>query len=46
VLDHPLTEDAVEGHSGYAIWVGNPVALKRHTLPRGRGGRLLSEVSA
>ena len=46
VLVHPLTEDAVEDHSGYAIWLGNPVELKLHTLPRGRGGRLSSGVSA
>jgi len=40
ILVHPLTEDAVEDHSSYAIWLGNPVELKLHTLPRGRGGRL------
>jgi DOPA 4,5-dioxygenase len=42
VLVHPLTLDAVEDHSGYAIWLGNPVPLKLNTLPRGRGGRLPS----
>ena len=46
VLIHPLTEDAVEDHSSYAIWLGNPVALKLHTLPRGRGGRLPSGITA
>ncbi|HEU0154673.1 MAG TPA: DOPA 4,5-dioxygenase family protein [Stellaceae bacterium] len=46
VLVHPLTEDAVEDHSSYAIWLGNPVALKLHTLPRGRGGRLPSGGSS
>ena len=46
VLVHPLTEDAVEDHSSYAIWLGNPVELKLNTLPRGRGGRLPSGVSA
>jgi aromatic ring-cleaving dioxygenase len=46
VLVHPLTEDAVEDHSSYAIWLGNPVELKLNTLPRGRGGRLPSAVSA
>ncbi len=46
VLVHPLTEDAVEDHSSYAIWLGNPVELKLHTLPRGRGGRLPNGVSA
>ncbi|HEY1260320.1 MAG TPA: DOPA 4,5-dioxygenase family protein [Stellaceae bacterium] len=46
VLVHPLTTDAVADHSSYAIWLGNPVALKLHTLPHGRGGRLPSGVSA
>src|SRR5438128_6290308 len=46
VLVHPLTENAVEDHSSYAIWRGNPVELKLHTLPRGRGGRLPSGVIA
>jgi aromatic ring-cleaving dioxygenase len=45
VLVHPLTTDAVEDHSGYAIWLGNPVKLKLHTLPRGRGGQLPSGVT-
>ena len=40
VLVHPLTTDAVEDHSSYAIWLGNPVELKLHTLPHGRGGQL------
>ena len=46
VLVHPLTTDAVEDHSSYAIWLGNPVELKLHTLPHGRGGQLPSGVSA
>ena len=46
VLVHPLTLDAVEDHSLYAIWLGNPVELKLHTLPRGRGGQLPSGVAA
>ena len=45
VLVHPLTTDAVEDHSSYAIWLGNPVELKLHTLPHGRGGQLPSGVS-
>ena len=45
VLVHPLTTDAVEDHRGYAIWLGNPVPLKLHTLPHGRGGRLPSGVT-
>jgi DOPA 4,5-dioxygenase len=46
VLVHPLTKDALEDHSSYAIWLGNPVELKLHTLPRARDGRLPSGVSA
>ena len=46
VLVHPLSLDAVEDHSSYAIWLGNPVPLKLHTLPRGRGGQLPSGVTA
>ena len=46
VLVHPLTTDAVEDHRGYAIWLGNPVPLKLHTLPHGRGGQLPSGVIA
>jgi aromatic ring-cleaving dioxygenase len=46
ILVHPLTTDAVEDHSSFAIWLGNPVALKLHTLPRGRGGRLPRGVEA
>jgi aromatic ring-cleaving dioxygenase len=45
VLVHPLTEDAVEDHSSYAMWLGKPVELKLHTLPHGRGGRLPSGVN-
>ena len=46
VLVHPLTEDAVEDHTDFAMWLGKPVELKIHTLPHGRGGRLPSGVSA
>ncbi len=40
VLVHPLTDDAVLDHSDYAIWLGNPVALKLGTLSHRRGGQL------
>ena len=46
ILVHPLTENAVADHSNYAIWLGNPVELKLHTLPRGRGGQLPSRMRA
>jgi len=42
VLVHPLTDNAVDDHSLYASWLGNPVELRLDTLPRGRGGRLPS----
>ncbi len=46
VLVHPLTTDAVEDHRGYAIWLGNPVELKLHTLSQGRrGGQLPKGVT-
>ena len=46
VFEHLTAKDAVEDHSSFAIWLGNPVELKLHTLPHGRGGRLPSGVSA
>ena len=46
VLVHPLTTNAVTDHSDYAIWLGNPVPLKLHTLPQGRGGQLPKGVTA
>src|SRR5262245_59858528 len=46
VLVHPLTEDAVEDHTDFSMWLGTPVALNIDTLPHGRGGRLPSGVSA
>ena len=45
VLVHPLTTNAVTDHSNYAIWLGNPVELKLHTLPQGRGGQLPKGVT-
>src|SRR5262245_42042455 len=45
VLVHPMTEDALEGHTECALWLGTPVALTLHTLRHGRGGRLPSGVS-
>ena len=45
VLVHPLTTDAVVDHTDFAIWLGNPVPLRLHTLPHGRGGRLPSGVT-
>lgn len=46
ILVHPLTEDAVEDHTDFVMWLGEPVELKIDTLPHSRGGRLPSGVSA
>lgn len=35
VLIHPELSDDVEGHTLAAIWLGEPLALKIHTLSRG-----------
>jgi DOPA 4,5-dioxygenase len=32
VLIHPLTDDSVEDHSRYALWLGTPVSLRLDTL--------------
>jgi DOPA 4,5-dioxygenase len=41
VLIHPLTEDSVDDHSVYAMWLGTPVPLKLHTLRRSYRAELL-----
>jgi len=42
VLVHPLTEDMVDDHTIFALWLGTPVALKIDTLKRrGYGADLL-----
>jgi aromatic ring-cleaving dioxygenase len=38
VLVHPLTDDMVDDHSIYALWLGTPVALKLDSMQR-RGYR-------
>jgi aromatic ring-cleaving dioxygenase len=35
VLVHPLTDNSYDDHSRYAVWLGNPVALKLNTMRRG-----------
>ena len=32
VLIHPLTDNSVDNHSRYAMWLGLPVPLKLDTL--------------
>ncbi|HTV44860.1 MAG TPA: DOPA 4,5-dioxygenase family protein [Stellaceae bacterium] len=34
VLIHPLSDDSVDDHSRYALWLGTPVPLKLETLRR------------
>jgi aromatic ring-cleaving dioxygenase len=41
VLIHPLTNDSVDDHSIYAMWLGTPVPLKLHTLRRNYRAELL-----
>jgi aromatic ring-cleaving dioxygenase len=42
VLVHPLTDDMVDDHSVYALWLGTPVRLKLdHMQRRGYGADLL-----
>jgi aromatic ring-cleaving dioxygenase len=42
ILIHPLTDDMVDDHSVYAVWLGMPVALKLNTMQRrGYGTALL-----
>jgi aromatic ring-cleaving dioxygenase len=38
ILVHPLTDDQVDDHSVYALWLGMPIELKLDVLPR-RGYR-------
>jgi aromatic ring-cleaving dioxygenase len=47
VLVHPLTDDMVDDHTDYALWLGTPVALKISTLQhRGYRAELLPTASA
>ena len=41
VLIHPLTDDSVDDHSIYALWLGSPVPLKLHVLRRSYRAELL-----
>ena len=41
LLIHPLTDDSVDDHSIYAMWLGTPVALKLNTLRRAYRPELL-----
>ena len=42
ILVHPLTNDMVDDHSVYALWLGTPIQLKLETMQRrGYGAALL-----
>jgi DOPA 4,5-dioxygenase len=38
ILVHPLTDDMLDDHTVYALWLGTPINLKLDTLQR-RGYR-------
>ena len=45
ILVHPLTDDMVDDHTVYAMWLGSPIELKIHTLQRrGYSAALLPSV--
>jgi len=47
ILIHPLTDDMVDDHTVYALWLGTPVDLKIDTLQRrGYGTALLPNAAA
>jgi aromatic ring-cleaving dioxygenase len=42
ILIHPLTDDMVDDHTVYALWLGSPIDLKLDTMQRrGYGPALL-----
>ena len=47
ILVHPLTDDMVDDHTVYALWLGTPVKLKLDTMRRtGYRAALLPTASA
>ena len=47
ILIHPLTDDMVDDHTIYALWLGKPIALKLDTMQRrGYGAALLPKDAA
>jgi aromatic ring-cleaving dioxygenase len=47
ILVHPLTDDMVDDHTIYALWLGTPVTLKLDTMRRtGYGAELLPTAPA
>jgi aromatic ring-cleaving dioxygenase len=47
ILVHPLTDDMVDDHTVYAMWLGMPIKLKLDTMQRrGYGAALLPSTAA
>ncbi len=47
ILVHPLTDDMVDDHTDFAMWLGSPIELKIHTLQRrGYSAALLPSAPA
>jgi aromatic ring-cleaving dioxygenase len=47
ILVHPLTDDMVDDHTIYALWLGAPIALKLDTMQRrGYSAALLPKGTA
>ena len=45
ILVHPLTDDMVDDHSVYALWLGTPIELRLNTMQRrGYSAALLPSV--
>jgi aromatic ring-cleaving dioxygenase len=42
ILVHPLSDDSIDDHGRYALWLGNPVPLKLDTLRRDYRPELLT----
>jgi len=34
ILVHPLTDDMLDDHTVYALWLGTPITLKLDTMQR------------
>ena len=34
ILVHPLTDDMVDDHTVYALWLGTPIGLQLDTMQR------------
>ena len=46
ILVHPLTDDMVDDHSVYALWLGSPIELRLNTMQRRGYGTALLPTAA